>query len=234
LVKQIRRICLGVTLSALFIACSHGNTSASAPTVESKTQELSQETKQTLVQATSNQQQSAVSQPAEKKESVPSPAKEEKQPPQAEMATPKKSNETVSAPAPAPVTPTQPQANKSMESEKTEPIQTVSLSIVGDKEHGVILSAQSVPIEQGDTVLDVLSRVVKGKKIQMEYSGVKATAYVKGIDNLYEFDDGPKSGWMVKVNGKTADRSAGNYPVKAGDTIEWLYTLDLGKDIGAK
>ncbi|UOF92594.1 DUF4430 domain-containing protein [Fodinisporobacter ferrooxydans] len=115
-----------------------------------------------------------------------------------------------------------------------EKSQTVSLMIVGDRQLGVILPRQSAAIQQGDTVLDVLSRVLKEKHMQMEYSGMGSSAYIKGIDNLYEFDDGPKSGWMFKVNGAFGQQSAGSYPVKAGDSIEWLYTIDLGKDIGAK
>jgi hypothetical protein len=114
------------------------------------------------------------------------------------------------------------------------PQSTVSIQIVGDKQHSAILSAQSVPFKDGDTVLDIITRCLKGKSIQYEYSGALATAYVKGIDNLYEFDDGPRSGWMFKVNGRFGDKSAGGYPVKAGDSIVWLYTIDSGKDIGAR
>lgn len=67
----------------------------------------------------------------------------------------------------------------------------------------------------------------------MEYTGSGATAYVQGIDNLYEFDKGSGSGWMYSVNGKFPNRSAGIWPLSPGDDIRWLYTEDLGKDLGA-
>ena len=74
---------------------------------------------------------------------------------------------------------------------------------------------------------------MKDKKIQMEYTGKGESVYVEGINNLYEFDKGSTSGWMYNVNGTYPNKSAGAYILKAGDTVEWRYTLDLGKDLGA-
>ncbi len=54
---------------------------------------------------------------------------------------------------------------------------------------------------------------------------------MEGIDNIFEFDYGVKSGWIYRVNGSIYSKSAGAYTVKAGDVIEWLYTLDLGRDL---
>ncbi|GED12402.1 DUF4430 domain-containing protein [Aneurinibacillus migulanus] len=111
---------------------------------------------------------------------------------------------------------------------------TVLFSIVADKERGTVLPPTVVEIKDGETVLDALKRITREKKIQMEYRGVKATAYIEGIDNLYEFDRGAKSGWMYRVNGIFPNKSAGIFPVKDGDKVEWLYTVDLGKDVGAE
>ncbi|TVY07609.1 DUF4430 domain-containing protein [Paenibacillus cremeus] len=111
---------------------------------------------------------------------------------------------------------------------------TVTLSIIGDKKAGTILKPTEVEVSEGDTVLDVLKRGTRSLKIHMEFRGTGSAAYVEGIDNLYEFDQGPKSGWMYRVNGEYPGKGAGSYPVKAGDKVEWLYTLDLGKDIGGE
>jgi hypothetical protein len=54
---------------------------------------------------------------------------------------------------------------------------------------------------------------------------------VEGIDNLFEFDHGAKSGWLYRVNGSMYSQSAGSFTVKPDDVIEWLYTLDMGRDI---
>ncbi|WP_042267831.1 DUF4430 domain-containing protein [Paenibacillus graminis] len=113
-------------------------------------------------------------------------------------------------------------------------VNTVTLSIVGDKEHGTIFAAAAVDVKDGESALELLKRVTRSNKIQMEYQGAKSFAYVEGIDNLYEFDQGPESGWIYKVNGEVPGKGAGSYTLQPGDTVEWLYTLDMGKDVGAE
>lgn len=93
------------------------------------------------------------------------------------------------------------------------------------------MAATAVELEKGDSVLDVLKRATRGAKIQMEYRGRGSTAYVEGIDNLYEFDKGAQSGWLFRVNGKLPGVGADSYKPEAGDTVEWLYSLDMGKDL---
>ncbi len=110
---------------------------------------------------------------------------------------------------------------------------TAQLTIVGSEDIGVILNTVEVEIQETDTVLDVLQRTLREKKIQISVRGGGAGAYVEGIYNLYEFDRGPGSGWMYSVNGSFPNRSAGVWPVQEGEHIRWLYTVDLGKDLGA-
>ncbi|MFD2671086.1 DUF4430 domain-containing protein [Marinicrinis sediminis] len=113
-------------------------------------------------------------------------------------------------------------AGESSKQAQTEP--QVALMIQGlDGEE--ILNVQ-VEIEDGDSVLDVLKRETKARRIQMEYRGRGALAYVEGIDNLYEFDHGPTSGWTYTVNGDDIDKSAGTMELSPGDTIEWRYTKE--------
>ncbi|MBQ1302491.1 MAG: DUF4430 domain-containing protein [Firmicutes bacterium] len=99
---------------------------------------------------------------------------------------------------------------------------------------GVILPATSVSFSDGDTVFDVLKKTMREEGILFEfettplYSGV----YIEGIANLYEFDCGPLSGWMYAVNGVFPNYGCGSCKVKDGDKIRWIYTCDLGRDIG--
>jgi hypothetical protein len=109
--------------------------------------------------------------------------------------------------------------------------QTISFTIIG-ADHKTIVPRIDVPIQSDDTVLSILKEITREKGIQMEYRGSGAAAYVEGIDNVYEFDQGPKSGWMFRVNGNFGDRSCGSYAVHAGDVIQWLYSTNLGKDLG--
>lgn len=98
-------------------------------------------------------------------------------------------------------------------------------------DNGVILEKKEVEFSQGESVYDVLSRVVKDEKILMESSFVGTSAYVEGIDNIYEFSCGELSGWQYSVNGTYPGKSCSDYKLEAGDVIEWRYTCDLGEDL---
>jgi hypothetical protein len=107
-----------------------------------------------------------------------------------------------------------------------------TIAIYGDGD--TIMEPVQVEFKDGDSVLDILKKVTWDSKIQMEYrGGEKSGAYVEGIDNLYEFDRGAESGWMYNVNGSYPNYGCGVYKVEKGDRIEWRYTKDLGKDLGA-
>jgi len=99
---------------------------------------------------------------------------------------------------------------------------------------GWILRPVTVSFSSGESVHDVLQRVCKDKGIHMEsqYTPAYDSAYVEGINQLYEFDCGELSGWMYNVNGWFPNYGCSKYSVSNGDTINWVYTCDLGKDVG--
>ena len=99
-------------------------------------------------------------------------------------------------------------------------------------ENGVILENYEAKYEDGERVFDVIARAVRDNKIHMEYSGTKSVPYIEGVANLYEFDCGSLSGWMYRVNGWFPSFGMGQYKVERGDSIELIYTCDLGKDVG--
>ena len=100
--------------------------------------------------------------------------------------------------------------------------------------NGLIVPATKVEILEDETVFDVLLKVTKDKKIHMEYvsTPLYKSNYIEGIGNIYEIDAGPLSGWMYKVNNWFPNYGCGRYVLKDGDNIEWVYTCDLGRDIG--
>ncbi len=98
-------------------------------------------------------------------------------------------------------------------------------------EDGYLLPTETVTVNKGDTVLDVLKKVTAEHKIQMEY---KDAGYIEGIGYLYEQDYGNLSGWMYQVNGNFISEGANKYKVNEGDEIVWHYSLTLGKDVGGE
>ncbi len=101
---------------------------------------------------------------------------------------------------------------------------------------GWILKRKAVFIKDGDSVFDILKRVCRDNNIHLEFSNtpIYNSAYIEGIGNLYEFSAGANSGWMYRVNGKFPNYGCSRYEVKSGDTIEWMYTCNLGYDIGGE
>ncbi len=99
---------------------------------------------------------------------------------------------------------------------------------------GVIFPQKSVIFYEGENVFDLLLREMKKNKIHMEFvnTPIYNSAYIEGIANLYEFDCGELSGWMYKVNDWFPNYGCSRYALKDGDRVEWIYTCDLGKDIG--
>ena len=99
---------------------------------------------------------------------------------------------------------------------------------------GWILQPMTVTFYEGESVFNVLQRTCKQQKIHMEFSNtpIYNSAYIEGIHNLYEFDVGNLSGWMYKVNGWFPNYGCSRYQLKDGDVIEWVYTCDLGYDVG--
>lgn len=101
-------------------------------------------------------------------------------------------------------------------------------------EDGWILKPMTVTFYEGESVFNILQRTCKQQKIHMEFENtpIYNSAYIEGIHNLYEFDVGNLSGWMYKVNDWFPNYGCSRYQLKDGDVIEWVYTCDLGDDVG--
>ena len=101
---------------------------------------------------------------------------------------------------------------------------------------GIIFPEQTVVFYEGESVFDVLLREMKQNGIHMEFEQTPLynSAYIEGIANLYEFDCGELSGWMYQVNDWFPNYGCSRYQLKNGDRIEWVYTCDLGADVGGR
>ncbi len=99
---------------------------------------------------------------------------------------------------------------------------------------GVVFGEKEVVFYDGESVFNLLLREMKKNKIHMEFvnTPVYKTAYIEGIANIYELDCGELSGWMYKVNGIFPNYGCSRYKLKEGDKVEWVYTCNLGIDVG--
>ena len=99
---------------------------------------------------------------------------------------------------------------------------------------GIIYENPSAVFYEGESVFNVLLRELKKNKIHFEYEKTPMynSVYIEGIGNLYEFDCGELSGWLYRVNGKTPSSGCSQYFLKDGDRVEFMYSCNLGIDIG--
>ena len=99
---------------------------------------------------------------------------------------------------------------------------------------GTILERSTYKGTTDNTVFDALNTLCRNNDIQLEfsYTPIYESYYIEGINYLYEFDGGNLSGWMYKVNGWFPNYGCSSYYLSDGDVIEWVYTCDLGKDVG--
>ena len=99
-------------------------------------------------------------------------------------------------------------------------------------EDGIILSPTEIVISDDSSVFDALREVCRQNKIHFEYTGSDSDIYIEGIANIYEFSCGPLSGWEYKVNGEFYPIGSNNSKLNDTDVVEFIYTCDLGEDIG--
>ena len=100
---------------------------------------------------------------------------------------------------------------------------------------GILFPATEVPVYEGESVFDVLQREMRQAGIHMAARSVPIynSSYIEAIGNIFEFDAGGLSGWMYRVNGVFPGVGSSQYTLSQGDVVELLYTIDLGRDIGA-
>ena len=81
------------------------------------------------------------------------------------------------------------------------------------------------------TALDLLKSVLGREGIP--YVIKNGGTYVASIDGLAEFDEGPNSGWLYKVNGSlpgNGTTAASEYLLQSGDNMVWFYTKDYTQE----
>lgn len=98
--------------------------------------------------------------------------------------------------------------------------QTVSIKVIGIN---TTMMQGNIEVNSSSTAYSVLRELAKQNGKSISTKGFGSTVYVSGIDGLKEFDHGPSSGWMYKVNGTPPNIGVGAYRLKAGDQVIWYY-----------
>lgn len=122
--------------------------------------------------------------------------------------------------------------NRSSNKEETRAT-TATISVLGPSGKTTILPLTTVPFTSGDTVLDISVKALQANRIPFDLGGLGKGAYITGIDNLNQLDQGPLSGWLFSVDGVYPSQGPAALQLTKDSAIQWVYTVDLGKDVGA-
>lgn len=77
---------------------------------------------------------------------------------------------------------------------------------------------------ENDTVFEVLKRYCRDNEIALDFSSSVTGTYIKGINQIYEFDAGGESGWTYYVDGIFAEQACDKAEV--GSEIYWYYVVN--------
>lgn len=109
----------------------------------------------------------------------------------------------------------------------------ITFAVYGPGRKEAIVPPVKVKIKDDETVIEASARILTEKKIPFEVGGSGQYVYIKSINGLSQGDKGPQSGWLYKVNGEFPSEYAAEYELDDGDKLEWVYTTNFGKDVGA-
>lgn len=114
-------------------------------------------------------------------------------------------------------------------------------------ENGMIIDDIKITVPAGSTVFDVIKKVCaesvctnncrfcqkNGIQLDYIYTPGYDNYYIRGVHQIYEKDCGSRSGWMYSVNGVFPGCGCSQYIIENDDEIMFLYTCDMGIDLGA-
>ena len=120
---------------------------------------------------------------------------------------------------------------------------TVTVTVLGDSKHGDTTSPHglargglkewykgTMEADTAETVWDVLQRT--GLSFDADSNNKYGTVYIRAVNGLGEFDNGPNSGWMYTVNGSHPNVGVSARYLKDGDNIVLHYTDDYDYEEG--
>ena len=86
---------------------------------------------------------------------------------------------------------------------------------------GVVIAECTLSLPEGSSAFDALITAARQQQVRVDYTGSSWGTYV-----------GELSGWMYRVNGEFPQVYAGEFTLHEGDVVEFVYTCDLGGDVG--
>lgn len=109
----------------------------------------------------------------------------------------------------------------------------VTVEVLGPSGTSVLMPPTTVAIDDDATVLSASIDSFKANQLAFQTGGSGPATYITSISGLAQQSAGPLSGWLYKVNATFPDLGPSVNKINPGDTITWVFTVDLGKDVDA-
>lgn len=141
------------------------------------------------------------------------------------------------------ITPSKP--NKGYESKDVGSVPSTGSGSVGGSTNGwisVVLSItpgdnsqwyhSSLRLEKDATVEQAIRSAADSAGLSLDIKDGYLRAVIRSGVTLGQYDEGPNSGWLYKVNGKAPNVGIADYPLNGGETVTVYYTADYTKESG--
>ena len=141
------------------------------------------------------------------------------------------------------ITPSKP--NKGYESKDVGSVPSTGSGSVGGSTNGwisVVLSItpgdnsqwyhSSLRLEKDATVEQAIRSAADSAGLSLDIKDGYLRAITRNGETLGQYNEGPNSGWLYKVNGKAPNVGIADYQLKGGETVTVYYTADYTKESG--
>lgn len=108
----------------------------------------------------------------------------------------------------------------------------ISVAVSIEPGSGSTWYSGSVRVAEGATVEQALETAAAQAGLVLNIKAGYLRAITRNGETLGQYNEGPNSGWMYKVNGAMPSVGMSGYTLKAGDQILLYYTADYTKEFG--
>ena len=108
----------------------------------------------------------------------------------------------------------------------------ISVAVSIEPGSGSAWYSGSVRVAEGATVEQALETAAAQAGLILNIKDGYLRAVIRSGVTLGQYDEGPNSGWLYKVNGKAPDVGIADYQLNGGETVTVYYTADYTKESG--
>lgn len=108
----------------------------------------------------------------------------------------------------------------------------ISVAVSIEPGSGSAWYSGSVRVAEGATVEQAIRSAADSAGLSLDIKDGYLRAVIRSGVTLGQYDEGPNSGWLYKVNGKAPNVGIADYRLNGGETVTVYYTADYTKESG--